>query len=124
MRKPKIASAHRFIDGSHVRCRPEYQKRHLDVVVGKIETRDMCRRFGLSPQAAGSPVSQPRRDLKCFLFLLDHCKNWKHPPFFIVAQRFQIPLFQRNVETLWMHLGGMSSALSQFFKTEGLHYLT
>lgn len=52
-----------FIDGAHVRCRPEYQKRHLDVVVGKIETRDMCRRFGLAPQAAGSPVSQLRRDL-------------------------------------------------------------
>ncbi|MEP3329758.1 ISKra4 family transposase [Sedimentitalea sp.] len=52
-----------FIDGAHVRCRPEYQKRHLDVVVGKIETHDMCRRFGLSLQAAASPVSQLRRDL-------------------------------------------------------------
>ncbi|MEM6411889.1 MAG: ISKra4 family transposase [Pseudomonadota bacterium] len=52
-----------FIDGAHIRCRPEYQKRHLDVVVGKIETRDMCRRFGLAPQAATSPASQLRRDL-------------------------------------------------------------
>ncbi|MGI3171607.1 ISKra4 family transposase [Pseudooceanicola sp. C21-150M6] len=52
-----------FIDGAHIRCRPEYQKRHLDVVVGKIETRDMCRRFGLSPQAATSPAAQVRRDL-------------------------------------------------------------
>jgi len=32
-------------------------------VVGKIETRNICRRFGLSPQAADSPVSQLRRDL-------------------------------------------------------------
>ncbi|WP_299971803.1 ISKra4 family transposase, partial [uncultured Roseobacter sp.] len=52
-----------FIDGAHIRCRPEYQKRYLDVVVGKIETHDMCRRFGLVPQAANSPASQLRRDL-------------------------------------------------------------
>ena len=52
-----------FIDGAHIRCRPEYQKRHLDVVVGKIETHDMCRRFGLAPQAATSPATQLRRDL-------------------------------------------------------------
>lgn len=52
-----------FIDGAHIRCRPKYQKRHLDVVVGKIETRDMCRRFGLAPQAASSPAAQLRRDL-------------------------------------------------------------
>lgn len=52
-----------FIDGAYVRCKPEYQKRHLDVVVGKIETHDMYRRLGLSPQAAASPVSQLRRDL-------------------------------------------------------------
>ena len=52
-----------FIDGAHIRCRPEYQKRHLDVVVGKIETRDMCRRFDLAPQAANSPALQLRRDL-------------------------------------------------------------
>ena len=52
-----------FIDGAHIRCRPEYQKRHLDVVVGKIETRDMCRRFGLAPQAASWSASQLRRQL-------------------------------------------------------------
>lgn len=52
-----------FIDGAHIRCRPEYQKRHVDVVVGKIETRNMCRRFGLAPQAANSPSAQLRRDL-------------------------------------------------------------
>jgi hypothetical protein len=27
-----------FLDGAHIRSRPEYQKRHLDVVVGKIES--------------------------------------------------------------------------------------
>ena len=52
-----------FIDGAHMRCRPEYQKLHLDVVLGKIETRDMCRRFDLAPQAANSPSTQLRRDL-------------------------------------------------------------
>ncbi len=44
-----------FLDGAHIRCRPEYQKRHLDVVVGKIESPDICRRFGLVSQAARSP---------------------------------------------------------------------
>lgn len=53
-----------FIDGAHIRCRPENQKRHLDVVVGKIETYDMCRRFGLAPQAVTSPASQLSRDLE------------------------------------------------------------
>ena len=52
-----------LVDGAHIRCRPEYQKRHLDVVVGKIEAGDMCRRFGLAPQAASSPTKQLRRDL-------------------------------------------------------------
>jgi hypothetical protein len=28
-----------FLDGAHIRCRPEYQKRHLDVVVGKVESQ-------------------------------------------------------------------------------------
>ncbi len=32
-----------FLDGAPIRCRPEYQKRHLDLVVGKIENRHMCR---------------------------------------------------------------------------------
>ncbi len=52
-----------FIDGAHIRCRPEYQRRHLDVVVGKVETLDVSRRFGLAPQAATSPTSRLRRDL-------------------------------------------------------------
>ena len=52
-----------FLDGAHIRCRPEYQKRHLDVVVGKIESRDRCRRFGLVQQAVFSPASQLRQDL-------------------------------------------------------------
>jgi hypothetical protein len=52
-----------FLDGAHVRCRPEYQKRHLDVVVGKIESPDMSRRFGLVAQATLSPAKQLRQDL-------------------------------------------------------------
>jgi hypothetical protein len=43
-----------FLDGAHIRCRPEYQKRHLDVVVGKIEIHDRYRHFGL---ATGGPVT-------------------------------------------------------------------
>ena len=53
-----------FLDGAHIRCRPEYQKRHLDVVVGKIEGHDKCRRFGLVQQAVLSPASQLRQDLR------------------------------------------------------------
>lgn len=53
-----------FLDGAHIRCRPEYQKRHLDVVVGKVESSQMCRRFGLVQQAAQSPSRQLRHDLK------------------------------------------------------------
>ncbi len=52
-----------FLDGAHIRCRPEYQKRHLDVVVGKVESPHMCRRFGLVSQAARSPAKQLRSDL-------------------------------------------------------------
>jgi hypothetical protein len=52
-----------LLDGAHIRCRPEYQKRHLDVVVGKIESPDMSRRFGLVVQAALSPAKQLRQDL-------------------------------------------------------------
>ena len=44
-----------FLDGAHIRCRPEYQQRHLDLVVGKIGTRYMCRRFGLVVNATASP---------------------------------------------------------------------
>jgi hypothetical protein len=53
-----------FLDGAHIRCRPEYQKRHLDVVVGKIESHDRCRRFGLVQQAVLPPASQLRQDLR------------------------------------------------------------
>ena len=53
-----------FLDGAHIRCRPEYQKRHLDVVVGKIESAQMSRRFGLVQQAAQSPSRQVRQDLQ------------------------------------------------------------
>ena len=52
-----------FLDGAHIRCRPEYQKRHLDVVVGKVESLNMSRRFGLVQQAAASPARQLRNDL-------------------------------------------------------------
>ncbi len=53
-----------FVDGAHIRCRPEYQKRHLDVAVGKIESLDNCRRFGLVKQAVLSPACQLRQDLR------------------------------------------------------------
>ena len=53
-----------FLDGAHIRCRPEYQKRHLDIVVGKIESLNNCRRFGLVQQAVLSPACQLRQDLK------------------------------------------------------------
>ncbi len=52
-----------FLDGAHIRCRPEYQKRHLDVVVGKVESRNTSRRFGLVQKAAASPARQLRNDL-------------------------------------------------------------
>jgi len=53
-----------FLDGAHIRCRPEYQKRHLDVVMGKIESHDKCRRFDLVQQAVLSPANQLRQDLR------------------------------------------------------------
>lgn len=53
-----------FLDGAHIRSRPEYQKRHLDVVVGKIESSHISRRFGLVQQAARSPSGQLRQDLQ------------------------------------------------------------
>lgn len=52
-----------FLDGAHIRCRPEYQRRHLDVVVGKVESPNMSRRFGLVQQAASFPARQLRHDL-------------------------------------------------------------
>jgi hypothetical protein len=69
--KPAVSSAGKsaapvtvFLDGAHIRSRPEYQKRHLDVVVGKIESSHMCRRFGLVQQAARSPSGQLRQNLQ------------------------------------------------------------
>lgn len=53
-----------FLDGAHIRSRPEYQKRHLDVVVGKIGSPHISRRFGLVQQAARSPSGQLRQALQ------------------------------------------------------------
>lgn len=61
------------LDGTHISCRPEYQKRHLDVVLGKIEGHDSCRRFGLVQQAVLSPASQLRQDLRALGW--DHRKT-------------------------------------------------
>lgn len=36
-----------FLDGAHIRCSPEVQKRHLNVVVVKIESYDKCCRVSL-----------------------------------------------------------------------------
>lgn len=36
---------------AHIRSRPEYQKPHLDVVAGKVESHTMSWRFGLVQQA-------------------------------------------------------------------------
>jgi hypothetical protein len=55
-----------FLDGAHIRCRPEYQQRHLDLVVGKVESRNMCRRFGLVANATASPGSRMREELSDF----------------------------------------------------------
>ena len=59
----KSASLTVFLDGAHIRCRPEYQKRHLDVVVGKVENANKSKRFGLVQQAARFPAKQLRHDL-------------------------------------------------------------
>lgn len=55
-----------FLDGAHIRCRPEYQQRHLDLVVGKIENRHICRRFGLVVNATASPRIRMRAELSAF----------------------------------------------------------
>ncbi|PHS19375.1 MAG: ISKra4 family transposase [Blastopirellula sp.] len=52
-----------FLDGAHIRCRPEYQKRHLDVVVGRIETTTGSRRFGFVESASPSSSRQISEDL-------------------------------------------------------------
>ena len=55
-----------FLDGAHIRCRPEYQQQHLDLVVGKIESRSLFRRFGLVANATASPGSRMREELSGF----------------------------------------------------------
>jgi len=55
-----------FLDGAHIRCRPEYQQQHLDLVVGRNENRHMCRRFGLVVNATASPRSCVREELSAF----------------------------------------------------------
>lgn len=55
-----------FLDGAHIRCRPVYQQRHLDLVFGRIESRNMCRRFGLVANATASPGSRMREELSDF----------------------------------------------------------
>ena len=55
-----------FLDGAHIRCRPECQQRHLDLVVGTIKSRNMCRRFGLVANATASPGSSMREELLAF----------------------------------------------------------
>lgn len=55
-----------FLDGAHIRCRPEYQQRHLDLVVGKLENRHMSRRFGMVVNATASPRNRMRDELSAF----------------------------------------------------------
>ena len=55
-----------FLDGAHIRCRPEYQQRYFALVVGKIESRNMCRRFGLAANSTESPGSRMREELSAF----------------------------------------------------------
>ena len=55
-----------FLDGAHIRCRPEYQQRHLDLVVGKIENRLMCRRFGMVVNATASLRQRMPEELSAF----------------------------------------------------------
>ena len=52
-----------LLDGAHIRCRPEYQQRHLNLVVGKIESRNMCQRFSLVVNATASPGNRIREEL-------------------------------------------------------------
>ena len=52
------------IDGAHIRAAPGYQTRHLDVIVGKVET-DGClpRRFALAPSGTKRPLLPVRAAL-------------------------------------------------------------
>ena len=59
----KVAATPVFLDGAHIPSRPEYQKRHLDVLVGKIDGPRTSRRFGLVKEGAASPISLLRNEL-------------------------------------------------------------
>ena len=52
-----------FVDGAHIRCRPEYQKRHLDIVVGRNEGPATSVRFGLETSASMSISAHIRAQL-------------------------------------------------------------
>ena len=66
MKKPVTTKAPAEQVVKDIRCRPEYQQRHLYLVVGKIESRNMCRRFGLVANATASPGSHMRDELSDF----------------------------------------------------------
>lgn len=53
-----------FLDGAHIRCRPEYQKRHLDVVVGRIESKEKTERFAFETSSSLSPHALIRAQLR------------------------------------------------------------
>lgn len=55
-----------FLDGAHIHCPLEYQQRHLDLVVGKIENRQMFRRFSMVVNATASPRERMREELSAF----------------------------------------------------------
>lgn len=55
-----------ILDGDHIRCRREYQQRDLVLVVGKIESRNTCRRFGLVVSATASPSNRMRDEMSAF----------------------------------------------------------
>ena len=65
-----------FLDGAHIRCRPEYKQRHLDPVVVKIENRQTCRRFGLVFNATASPRHRMRKELSDFGWRPGVGKTW------------------------------------------------
>ncbi|MFN3210009.1 MAG: ISKra4 family transposase [Roseovarius sp.] len=53
-----------FLDGAHIRCRPEYKKRHLDVVVGRIESAKKKGRFAFESSSSLSPRALIRARLQ------------------------------------------------------------
>jgi hypothetical protein len=53
-----------LIDGAHIRAAPNYQSRHLDVTVGKIEAAGRApRRFAMAPRGANRPLAHLRAAL-------------------------------------------------------------